>query len=227
MIQGSGELVAISPSVIVRPGWGRWFERLEASAGMTATMWLGFAPVLPLMIGAIQALNTRHPVLAVIGGCLALVAAGLAALVAAVAGQAVRACFPEWADDPAAQLHLKADSVNLRRPARSFAIELALSFPEVPEVFRSPLSLWWLLHFTGCAVAAMLLHTLVGVSFPATVGGAVLAGILHFVFLLGSNVYLLLAIGMVVRDEPLLEAVWNARFLLDIVLTAIVVLYSL
>lgn len=208
-------------------GWSRRLVRFEALVGLAATLSLGFAPVIPLSVLTLSLLNSEHYfwAMAVAGGML--LAAGLAAWVAAVASNAVRTCFPEWSDDPATRLRLKPDEFEHGSYVYPFAIEMALSMPPFPLPLRPVLGLWWMLHFAAGLCVGIGAHSWVDALFSNPLLELLCVVSCHAAFVLSANLYLIMAVSAVRPNDLLLMRMWNARFFIDFMLSAAVLLYYL
>lgn len=205
--------------------WPRRLHRFEALVGLTATLSLGFAPVIPMAVITLSLLNSQQYFWAMLLAGGMLLVAGLAAWVAAVASNAVRTCFPEWSDDPATLLRLKSDELERSRYVYPFAVEMALSMPPFPLVLRPVLGLWWMLHFAAGLCVGIGAHSWVDSFFLNPLMGLIFVVVCHTAFVMSSNLYLVMAVSAVRPDDLLLVRLWNSRFLIDFLLTAAVLLY--
>jgi hypothetical protein len=121
-------------------------------------------------------------------------------------------------------LELSQPLLFSREPAKSRlsfseAVFQATRYPGLPWPLRPLLTLWWLLHFAGgvvVAVAAGQAWSLAAFSPKAIVVQTVLPQVLGLAYAFAGNLYLALALGVLVRRPLLLQRLWKWRLLSDI-----------
>jgi hypothetical protein len=106
----------------------------------------------------------------------------------------------------------------------SEAIFQATRYPHLPWLLRPFLSLWWLAHFAGgvlITVAAAQRWTRAAFNPNDTLTQTVLPSVLGLAYSFAGNLYLGLALGVVMRRPLLLERLWKWRLLTDILIMLI------
>ena len=183
---------------------------VEAVLGLLATFFIGFSAPL-LLVGAL--FGARTPAMITL---LALGFTGWAAIfVARLASQALEGerqrSFRLGNTRPDFR---PLDSDLLRIP---LALAMVARLPRIHRFIRPWLGLWWLLHFTAAAFLGHLAATRTLQEFDVNklLLSIPLAILMHFAFLFAANLYLLLAIAILVPWPKLWLQIWKQRFLID------------
>jgi hypothetical protein len=103
----------------------------------------------------------------------------------------------------------------------SAAVFEATRYPRLPWLLRPFLSLWWLAHFAGgvvVTVAAGQKWTRAAFDPKLAVVHTLLPYVLGLAYSFAGNLYLGLALGVMVRRPSLLERLWKWRLLTDILI---------
>lgn len=193
-----------------------WPAKFEAVLGLTATFFIGFAPVVITGLWTIIACGQQEWGLAVLSGVGASVTGWLAGRVAALAGQSLP---PELAPVDLTM----GNRPNRLRERRAFAVEMAIHMPTPHAILRPVLFLWWLSHFAAGLMLAFLMHGWLnhGIRDPTFL--TVLIPIaFHLAFMIAANIYLTLAVAALDVDESTVAKVWKMRFSIDLLLTLVV-----
>ena len=102
---------------------------------------------------------------------------------------------------------------------RPVALLVAGRLRKVPLLLRPVLSLWWAGHFIGGAFIGLVVSRVAidMMQNPAGVFLIVLPLAFQIAFLFAVNLYLIMAVGVLLPSSWLCEIVWKWRFVLDLV----------
>jgi hypothetical protein len=206
--------------------WHRWreyLERIEAVLGLLATFIIGFAlPVVALVTLVAGLVNWGWPW--VPPSVLVLLLATLPAVgLARLANAALHDRFPELVRHelkPAGAEPMWfpfGDNPEIVPAQLPLALVMAARLPPFPFLPRPFLGFWWLAHFAAGIVLGVGLHAAAHQALAgAPIARILVPQVLHFGVLFAVNLYLLLAVAVVLRRPALWIRVWRCRVLIDL-----------
>ena len=214
-----------------------WFAS-ESLIGLLATFIIGFFPVgilIPLFCFCIAEKHWSWALLILGVFPLAVFVAGnLIAMSARVVNRQGSIWPPsvrvstEWAWHR--QAHETDDGRERPEPV-PLAVAMARELRPLPFTVGLPLSVWWLAHFVAALLLGHLAVRLIAAALLRPgVGPFFIVGVaLHFALLFAANLYLLLAVAVLIRREGVQHGLWKHRVFIDALLalgSMCVILYS-
>jgi len=214
-----------------------WFAS-ESLMGLLATFMIGFFPVgilIPLFCFCIAEKHWSWALLILGVFPLAVFVAGnLIAMSSRVVNRrcsiwpATVRVSTEWAWG--GQAPETGDSRELP-DAVPLAVAMSQELRPLPLTVGLPLSVWWLAHFAAALLLGHLAVRLIAAALLRPgVGPFFIVGVaLHFALLFAANLYLLLAVAVLIRREGVQHGLWKCRVVIDALLalgSTCVILYS-
>jgi hypothetical protein len=211
-------VAAATPPPLERVERFRLLGKCEVLFGLTATFFLGFAPVVVLVMVSVFSFFLGEWVLFSPVILPAIAATAAAVWVARAAGRAGAVCYPElgWGRDTASPPR----TISRKGPP-PYAVELGLQVATLHWLVRPVLSLWWCAHFAAGFWLVSATHHWIADAFdrPGTMVLVLFPLLVHLAFNVAANLYLILSVAALHADEWLLRRLWSARFLIDVAVT--------
>lgn len=115
---------------------------------------------------------------------------------------------------------------SIRREEQGFGRRLIATLPSLPWICRPVLSLLWLLQFALGCFYILAADGVVDVP-DSRISPQLwfVKALIIFVCAYATYLYLLLAVATLVRSERLANAIWRWRFVVDVLLTLVVLLH--
>lgn len=219
-------------------GWQEGWVRAESLLGLCATFVVGYVPPVILFFltaVAFEAGQRWLGGLAVVGTLAAVFVAGW---VTRMAATAFYQCYPDFRPSEPDRFFLSRILKSSRPPDDSIspgtplAVAMAARLPRMPWPIRPCLSVWWLAHFAGGVVVGLGAYRLVEGAFGGAPIGArvlliLLSLVIHVGILFAMNLYLMLAVAVVLRDPKIRQKLWDRRIMIDLGFTLVVLWFGI
>jgi hypothetical protein len=116
---------------------------------------------------------------------------------------------------------------STRKKGRGFGVAVVATHPRLPWALRPVISLVWLFNFLmGCMYILVIEQFIVDPESRIPPRLWFMRALIGFVCAYATYLYLLLAIGTLAGNSRVVNAIWRCRFLVDAVLTVVLILHG-